>query len=122
MIKTCACGTEFEVKHRAQIHCTRDCINERNHNSPVWNEKQRDLKYKIRYGITIDDYNRLFEEQLGSCKICKRHQSLFKKALHVDHNHETGKVRGLLCHSCNAGLGRFKENPVIIAAALEYVS
>lgn len=120
--RICACGKEFTTKHSKQIHCTRQCINQRNVNSPLWNDRQRDYKYKINYGISIDDYNSMFEEQQGCCAICKTHQIEFKKKLHVDHSHKTGQVRGLLCHNCNLAIGRLKEDPVIIASALEYVS
>ena len=73
------------------------------------------------YGLTLEDYNQMFEEQNGCCKICNRHQTDFKKRLHVDHCHNTNKVRGLLCHNCNLALGRFMDNPETIKAALEYV-
>lgn len=55
-----------------------------------------------QYGITIEDYNRMFDHQKGRCAICKKHQSELNKRLHIDHNHDTGKVRGLLCSWCNA--------------------
>jgi len=64
----------------------------------------------------------MFEEQNGCCAICKKHQIEFKKKLHVDHNHKSGQVRGLLCHNCNLAIGRLQESPTIIASALEYVS
>lgn len=120
--KICACGKEFISRSSNQIHCSRRCINERNYNSPVWNTKQRDFKYKINYGISIEDYNNLFNKQNGCCAICNTHQTQFKKYLHVDHNHKTGAIRGLLCHNCNLAIGRLKEDPQIIKTALEYVS
>ena len=58
-------------------------------------QQGRNLKHK--YGLTLQDYNQMFDRQKGCCDICRRHQSEFSKALAVDHNHETGKVRGLLC-------------------------
>lgn len=64
----------------------------------------------------------MFEEQAGCCKICKRHQSEFKKRLDFDHCHETGKSRGLLCNQCNQALGLMKDNKENIKAMLEYVS
>ncbi len=76
---------------------------------------------KSRYGITIDDYNRMFKEQEGRCKICGAHQSEFSTRLHVDHNHETGKVRGLLCNSCNMGIGNFKDNIDLLLDVIEYL-
>jgi hypothetical protein len=66
-----------------------------------------DRKYHLsKYGLTPKDYNRMFADQEGRCKGCKRHQSeLNGRNLSVDHCHVTGKVRGLLCHNCNAVLG-----------------
>ncbi len=65
----------------------------------------RNAALQSNYGITLNEYNRMFQIQGGMCAICKRHQSEFKKALHVDHNHKTGKVRSLLCAKCNVLVG-----------------
>ena len=71
--------------------------------------KSRDRFLRKTYGITLTQYNEMFKEQNGGCWIC--HRPPKKRALHVDHNHKTGKIRGLLCHNCNYGLSRyFKEN------------
>lgn len=75
-----------------------------------------------RYGITVEDYNEMFEAQQGCCEICGRHQSEVNRTFDVDHNHETGKVRGLLCFDCNRGLGCVKENTTILAKAIEYLN
>lgn len=82
------------------------------------------LRYK--YGLTVDDYWRMLEEQGGGCKICGITQSqLWKEGwnhpLEVDHCHDTGKVRGLLCSSCNVSLGRFKHDPALLRRAAEYL-
>ena len=84
-------------------------------------ERQRELTLKRVYGITIDDYNDMFIEQGGSCAICGTHQKEFKFCLSVDHCHSTGKIRGLLCHRCNGGLGNFNDNPEILQNALKYL-
>lgn len=120
--KTCACGKEFLPRSNNQKHCHRRCRNPENHNSLGWEDIQRNYKYKINYGISIFEYNVMFEEQNGCCAVCKTHQSELKTKLEVDHCHETSKVRGLLCSRCNLALGMFKDDPVIIAAAVEYVS
>lgn len=83
-------------------------------------------KYKLyqvsrSYGLTPEQYREMFAVQDDRCKICKRHQSEFPKAFAVDHCHRTGKIRGLLCNSCNAGLGWFRDNVVALRAAAEYV-
>ena len=61
----------------------------------------RKSAYKIRYGITLEQYNQMFEKQKGKCAICNRHQKELTRTLCVDHNHKTKKVRGLLCVTCN---------------------
>lgn len=73
------------------------------------------------YGITLEEYNTLLEKQKGCCAICKRHQSFFKKALHVDHNHFNNKIRGLLCYSCNTLIGHAKEDIQILKTSIKYL-
>jgi hypothetical protein len=62
---------------------------------------RRKSAYKVKYGITIDDYNKMFKQQEGKCDICKRHQNDLTRILCVDHDHKTNKVRALLCVTCN---------------------
>ena len=76
---------------------------------------------KCHYGITIEDYNKMLEIQNNKCKICNEHKDSFKNLLSVDHCHKTGKVRGLLCHRCNSGLGFFKDSKVLLQVAKEYL-
>lgn len=59
---------------------------------------------KSWYGITIEQYEEKLKAQNFSCAICERHQSMFKNRLHVDHDHATRNVRGLLCMDCNTRL------------------
>ena len=70
----------------------------------------RDYNLMYKYGITIEQYNQMFKEQKGCCRICGRHQTEVTQKLNVDHCHVTGKVRGLLCWSCNHKLGWFENN------------
>jgi len=77
-------------------------------------------KLKI-YGITPEDWKKMFEEQHGCCAICGTHQSMFVKPLSVDHNHDTGNVRGLLCQMCNIALGYFRDDPKLMKKGIEYV-
>ena len=63
---------------------------------------------KRLYGESVD-FDKMYGEQKGRCSICKKHQSELSRRLHIDHNHETGQVRSLLCHSCNIGLGMFRD-------------
>jgi hypothetical protein len=69
-----------------------------------------------RYGMTAAEADYLLDQQQGLCAICKA-----APAVHVDHDHETGAVRALLCFNCNGGLGQFKDNPNFLHAAAYYV-
>ena len=76
---------------------------------------------KKRYGITPEQYTELFNKQEGKCAICGKHQTEFKKALCVDHNHITGKIRGLLCYKCNTGIGNLNDNIILLQNAINYI-
>lgn len=86
--------------------------------------KYNTLNYNLRklYGITIDEYEEKLLEQCGNCAICNRPSSDYKRRLHVDHNHITGKIRGLLCVKCNNGLGCFGEEVSILNNAIKYLN
>ena len=81
--------------------------------------KYENWRLKARYGITLLEYRELFRKQDSRCAICFREDD---KRLHVDHDHETGKVRGLLCGSCNRGIGMFGEKIDLFKKAIEYLS
>ena len=74
------------------------------------------------YGMEPEEYNRKASEQDNRCAICGKPaaESLHGR-LAVDHIHETGQNRGLLCDSCNNGLGRFRDNPALLRAAADYI-
>jgi len=75
---------------------------------------------KHRYGLSIQEYMSLVDEQNGKCAICYSEPVIYDR-LHVDHDHETGQVRGLLCYHCNVALGHFRDNPQIVQSALDYI-
>jgi len=74
----------------------------------------------MRYGITPEDYDHLYRQQGGVCAICKVVPPL-GKPLQVDHDHETKKVRGLVCHGCNLIIGHAKDNTERLDAARAYI-
>lgn len=80
--------------------------------------KNRRLKHL--FGISIDDYDKMALEQNGTCKICNRTPTS-GNLLSVDHNHATEDIRGLLCQNCNAGLGMFQDDPIILERAIRYL-
>ena len=73
---------------------------------------------KKSYGMSAKEYTGLFEKQKGRCAICR---NITKYRLCVDHDHETGLVRGLLCKPCNSSLGGFKDNADLLQKALAYL-
>ena len=87
----------------------------------VIKERRRNAQYKAYYGITLLEYNIMLEKQDNCCYICNTHEDTHIKNLFVDHCHSTGKVRGLLCSNCNAGLGMFKDNTKLMENAIKYL-
>ena len=76
--------------------------------------------FKLReYGLTPKDYDRILEEQNGLCATCEKHPG--DRNLDVDHCHETGRVRGLLCNNCNRALGYAKDDPKVLRRMAEYL-
>jgi hypothetical protein len=78
---------------------------------------RRNRMLRSNYGMTLEDYERMYEEQGGICPICLNH---FDK-LYVDHNHQTGQVRGLLCSQCNTAIGKLRESKENLQRAIEYL-
>jgi len=85
-------------------------------------ENTRKVFLKSVYGITPQDYNTMFTNQEGKCAICGIHQSNLKRKLFIDHCHTTDKIRGLLCHHCNAGIGHFKDSTNLLDNAINYLN
>ena len=106
---------EYRKTHKEKISKQRRDYRK---NNPGY-EKDRLLRYF--YGISKEQYNELYIIQKGCCSICGRHQSEFKKSLFVDHDHETGKVRGLLCYSCNTILGMAHDNIDLLKNTIDYL-
>lgn len=80
------------------------------------NEMERKSRLKQKYGITLEQYEAMAAEQNDLCAICGRNEPL-----RVDHDHETGEVRALLCHGCNVTLGLMQEDPDRLLAAAAYL-
>lgn len=73
------------------------------------------------YGITMQDFEKMYKKQNGRCAICRGRLDLERRSPHVDHNHKTGAIRGLLCGRCNTGLGLFKDSIRRLAQAIVYL-
>jgi len=91
------------------------------------NPKAKSIMYRVRrlkqrYGITIEQFNSIASSQQGKCAICGTVlATLPPRHTHVDHDHQTGRIRGILCHPCNIGLGNFKETIASFKAAITYL-
>lgn len=81
----------------------------------------RKCKIKRLFGITPEQYDAVSEKQGGVCAICQR-VSPDGRRLHIDHCHKTRKVRGLLCHDCNRGLGMFRDSVALLNRAVEFLT
>lgn len=79
-------------------------------------DRRRNTRLKSRYGITLDQYNAMLQEQCGLCAICKKPGDLA-----VDHCHVTGRVRGLLHRTCNTALGLLQDSPEFLDNAAAYL-
>ena len=121
------CSTCNELKDISQFKLERD---KRAHNSISVRTKCKQCdelrKYKRfiekTYSFSWEDYESMLESQKGSCAICKSRVSSSRTTrLFVDHCHDTLKVRGLLCSSCNHGLGLFKDSPSLLKRAINYL-
>ena len=90
-------------------------------------EASKNWDLRKNFGISYDKYKQLVEEQGGVCAICKQketflhHMTKTVANLAVDHCHKTGKIRGLLCHKCNHGLGKFGDDPALLRLAAAYL-
>lgn len=110
------CGKMFSPKAPSELYCSDKCKDEAI--SSRYLEKT--------YGITIDEYNTLLEEQDNRCAICGGEGFLMDNDRHkvklvVDHDHNTGVIRGLLCHNCNRAIGLFHDNVNDLESAIKYL-
>lgn len=120
--KKCRSARVINDRDRKAIYAqgwVRDNRERDQRNKVEWNKKNpgyfRDLKLK-KYGLTTEKFEALLEAQGHACAIC-RHVG----KLNIDHDHATGKVRALLCHKCNAGIGLLNESPELLRVAANYL-
>lgn len=134
---TCAiCGSErIRLRNRAFRcpACTRRRNREYYRSSALRRHKARRSYYLRRYGVTLEEVERIFADQGGSCAICRkfwkcckpakraRDENLFLQHLCIDHDHERKTVRGLLCNACNTAIGLFEEEFERFEAAIAYL-
>jgi len=114
-----AYGRVYKESHKEEISISNKVLkqNTKYHQLPEY----IDVTLRRRYNISLDDYNKLLASQDFSCAICRTHVSELRRRLSVDHNHVTGKVRGLLCDQCNLLLGKACDNIDLLYKVIEYI-
>ena len=89
---------------------------------PLEREKHLNRHFMKKYGITLEERDKMLEAQGGCCKLCNKTSSVKNRKWHVDHCHVTGRIRGILCHNCNVMLANAKDNPDTLLAAIAYLA
>jgi hypothetical protein len=87
---------------------------------PEVKRSARDAYYRRTYGVSADEFDAMLEAQGGRCAICKEMPERLA-SMHVDHDHATGEVRGLLCLNCNQGIGKLKDDASLLLRAAFYL-
>jgi hypothetical protein len=96
------------------------CLNYKPHNKLF--EDKRDGIVRRQYGITLAEYEQMLRDQNNKCAICKNEDEVEGRRLAIDHCHESGNVRGLLCGKCNRGIGLFYDNKELLNNAISYLT
>ena len=130
-LRTCSsCGetkpiTEYHWHYKdkgiRRYHCKvcRSNVEKERQRSDAYKEKRKDYNLQKAYGISSEEYEQKLKYQNYGCAICGRKAT--NKALAVDHCHETGKIRDILCGYCNVGLGSFFDRPELLEKAADYI-
>ena len=119
-------NAEYNAIRRANYAANpeyRDAVKSKVKNWQSANPAKLKTQRLKQYGIGLDEYNAMFAAQGGKCGICG-YSDMSKPAFFplVDHCHATGAVRGLLCMSCNQGLGKFRDDRALLAKAMQYIA
>ena len=103
--------------HAARYHRNREAELLRKRGSLV----VRDYNLRKLYSMTLVDFDQMLASQKGRCRICGTDKPGHKGRFCVDHNHNTGEVRGILCHKCNTALGLLQDSPSLLQSARDYL-
>lgn len=115
-----------------QSYC-KECRNKKYKQYQIDNQEKykrlnRNNHLKKKYGLTFEDLEKMLRDQDNKCAICGKELFLhgasvdYNKIARVDHDHKTGEIRGLLCDSCNIGLGKFRDNTDYLLSAISYLN
>lgn len=109
----------IDPAYRAKLQADRRAFHARH--PEKGRQYARAYSFRKRFGITVEEYDAMVAAQGGRCAIC-RGENTRGVRLPVDHNHKTGKVRGLLCERCNLALGQFGDDPQLLERAIAYLA
>jgi len=127
-----SCKECYNAQQREYANNNKDLIKSRNaakaeqrkayYQSDRGKESSRRSHLKRKYDITLEEYNELLEQQNNKCKICNTEETSERNEfLSVDHEHSSGRIRGLLCNTCNRALGLFQDSSEVLQNALIYL-
>ena len=128
--RTCGyCGRDFESRYETRAtFCSPECKSRGRDPVKGW-QAHKKWYLKNRYGISVEDYDARRLAQLSGCAICGRTEPVGRVSqhgdgywLHVDHDHKTGAIRGLLCGECNTVLGKMNDDPALLRKAADYLA
>ena len=112
-------------KFRQCKDCQKDSVRRyKKKMGKAYYERERYYKWKATYGLSKEEYEEMLNEQDGKCAICESDVHLVDnngKRSAIDHCHNTGKVRGILCNNCNRGIGFLGDNSKVVKKALSYL-
>lgn len=121
------CGDCRRRYNLEKYHQNKNATNPKRNRQRRETKSYKDYSLRQRYGITVEQYETLRQQQDGCCAICKqaeqqrdaRYGTLLDLA--VDHDHNTGEIRGLLCSACNTAIGKFNDDPQLLREAIRYL-
>ncbi len=108
--------------HKEWYQANKESVNQRNKkNRPRYKETYKKRYYKYAYGLPHGEFEAMLQAQNGKCAICEKILT-DDSPPYLDHCHETGNARGILCQHCNSGIGFLKDSPIIVSKALAYLN
>lgn len=114
------CASVVDKKWRIENPEKSRRISKTSYDRHMTPEKRFNYKLKHVYNLKREDFDKMYDTQNGKCKLCYKEIKAQVQS-HVDHNHDTGVIRGLLCSKCNLGLGHFYDNSDVLVRASKYI-
>jgi hypothetical protein len=118
-VRLCKVARDYNNSHKDAISLYRKQLNA----NPKHKARRRSYYLRKHYGITLDQWNKMYSDQNGKCAVCfVEFDKLLKKNIHIDHDHTNGKLRQLLCTNCNCAIGNLKEDIDLCNRVIAYLT